>query len=222
MRIPLLNLSSYSLINPDPEARPSPQELCNHHGIDYLLEGSIQHDQHSVTLNVQLSELCTRTRLWAERFVVEGNFQSVLEASVMMLVAKLEPQLHRAMYNRARQSTSAANSRTLYLEASGMLALKGWHHTTFSSASDLLRRSWQTDPDFAQAASYLSLVLGLGCRLELLPRQENYRDEAIEAAEAALQIDDMNSSVLGLAGCALADLGFNERGLLILRNAVGS
>lgn len=220
MRIPLLQLSSYSLISSDPVSSHSARELNTHYGIDYLLEGAIELTQEHVVLNVQLSDASQSMRLWAERFVIAGDFDTSLEMSVTALVAKLEPQLHKAMYKRARSLSTGSNSRSLYLEASGILALKGWHHNSFSSASSLLRKSWEIDPEFSHAASYLSLVLGLGYRLDLLPAKKGVYQEAIDAAEAAIQLDDMNSSVLGLAGCALADLGFRDRGLTLLKTAV--
>ncbi|MCW8950418.1 MAG: tetratricopeptide repeat protein, partial [Sedimenticola sp.] len=42
----------------------------------------------------------------------------------------------------------------------------------------------------------------------------------IQAAEHALQLDNMDSTVLGFAGCAMADLGLVNRALPILKNAV--
>jgi len=220
LRIPLLQLTSYSFL-PVNSANPAISSRLNReYGIDYILEGSVQANQNKVTLNVSLSDASQGKKLWAEQFVLQGNYQSTLEKSVSALTGKLEPQLHRAMYNRARSANSTGGSRALYLQASGILALKGWHHDSFSSASTLLRESWQQDPEFAQAAAYLSVVLGLGSRLDLLKKHKDLLREAEDAANAAIQLDDMDSSVLGLAGCALADLGFSERGLRIIRNAV--
>ncbi|MDH5356571.1 MAG: winged helix-turn-helix domain-containing protein [Gammaproteobacteria bacterium] len=220
MRIPLLQMSSYSLIHDDSDNLPSGRGLYNHYGIDYLLEGSVRAESGRVVLSVQLSDARRNIRLWAEQFILEGDFNSSVDNSVHALVAKLEPQLYKAIYDRVRSSSTAGGSRSLYLEASGILALKGWHHDSFTTASSLLRQSWERDREFAHAASYLSLVLGLGYRLNLLKQHKGTYQEAIDAAESAIQLDDMNSSVLGLAGCALADLGFNDRGLLLLKNAV--
>ena len=68
--------------------------------------------------------------------------------------------------------------------------------------------------------SYLSLVLGLGNRLGLMVDQARVHEEALEAAESSLSLNSMDSTILGLTGCALGDLGFGNRALSILRQAV--
>jgi tetratricopeptide (TPR) repeat protein len=49
------------------------------------------------------------------------------------------------------------------------------------------------------------------------PESESH---ALEYAERAMQLDSMNSTVLGYTGCALADIGQVQRALPILRHAV--
>ena len=217
-RIPLLRLCAQSFFNQGP-LLPNAQVLHEDLGVDYVFSGRVHLLTNQIRINVQLSDAHSGFSLWAENFVVPDTDEA-FENSITAIVAKLEPQLHRAIYDRVRSSDGSANANELFLQASGLLALKGWHHDSFSVASDLLRRSWRQAPEFAQAASYLSLVLGLGHRLGLMDDQEHAFDEALHAAEQALQLDNMDSTVLGLAGCALADLGFPNRALPILRNAI--
>ena len=62
--------------------------------------------------------------------------------------------------------------------------------------------------------------MGFGDRIRLIGERERTRAEALEAAQAALSLDDMDSTVLGYAGCAIADIGDSVRALPILRQAV--
>lgn len=215
-RIPLLRLSSTN-INADPL---SPREIHERTGVHYVLSGSAQATEADVRLTVQLCDARTGFNLWAQQFRIPGTLACAQELAVVAIVAKLEPQLHRVIYDTVRSLSSAPNALELYLQASGLLALKGWHHDSFNIAADLLRRSWKQAPEFALASSYLSLVLGLGHKLGLMDNESRVRDEALEAAEHSLELETMDSAVMGLAGCALGDLGQTARAVSILKRAV--
>lgn len=101
-----------------------------------------------------------------------------------------------------------------------LLSLKGWHAATFAEAANLLRRSITLQPDFAMAHAYLALILALGHRVGLLRKSAEAPPEAVAEAETALQLDNMDTHVLGLAGCALADVGQPDRAIPLLKNAI--
>ncbi|WP_111415454.1 winged helix-turn-helix domain-containing protein [Billgrantia lactosivorans] len=223
-RVPLLRLSAQSGHYLERPVAPTSREIHEALGVDYVLEGSVQAwpDAGAARLRVtvHLADARAGFRLWAETFTLDGPVSEALEAGVPRIIAKLEPQLHRAIYRTVRSLDGERSARQLYLEASGILALQGWHHESFSAAADLLRRSWRLEPEFALAAAHLSLVRGLGHRFDLMNDREQAWAEALEAAECALQLDSMDSIVLGYAGCALADIGYPERGMPILRKAL--
>ncbi|MGR2740773.1 winged helix-turn-helix domain-containing protein [Billgrantia sp. Q4P2] len=223
-RIPLLRLSAQSGHYHDRPVTPAAREIHEALGIDYILEGSVQawldEGTERMRVTVHLADARAGFRLWAETFTLAGPVCEALEVGVPMIIAKLEPQLHRAIYQTVSSIDGEHSARQLYLEASGILALKGWHHESFSVAANLLRRSWRLEPGFALAAAYLSLVCGLGHRFDLLSDREQAWAESLDAAEHALQLDSMDSIVLGYAGCALADIGYPDRGVPILRKAV--
>lgn len=219
-RIPLLRLSTQSEYYRGWPVTPSVREIHEELGVDYVLEGSLQTWDQKLRINVLLADARSGFRLWAEQFTLTGPMGNTLNDGVIAIIAKLEPQLQRAIYQRVRAHDGEQTARQLYLEASGILALKGWRHDSFDAATDLLRRSWQRDPAFALAASCLSLVRGLGHWFGVLDDLEAARAEALYAAERSLELDSMDSTVLGYSGCALADIGYVERALPILRNAV--
>ncbi|TVO77878.1 winged helix-turn-helix domain-containing tetratricopeptide repeat protein [Sedimenticola selenatireducens] len=220
-RIPLLRISSPASSYADRDVAPTARIIHEETGVDYVLEGNVQTLDNQIRTNIQLVDAKSGFRLWAGQFEQPQNDnKGNMDSAVIAIIAKLEPQLNRAIYNSVRTNEDEPSAQALYLEASGILALKGWHIDTFSEAADLLRRSAALDMDFALAPAYLSLILALGHRVGLLGEREQTREEAIQAAELALQLDNMDSTVLGFAGCAMADLGLVSRALPILKNAV--
>ena len=121
-------------------------------------------------INVQLSDAKSGFQLWAGAVLGAWARRRGPRPAVTAVIAKLEPQLHRAIYNTVRATHGEPNARELFLEASSVLALKGWHAASFTAAAELLRRSRKLDPDFALAHAYLALVTGLGNRIGLLGR----------------------------------------------------
>jgi tetratricopeptide (TPR) repeat protein len=70
------------------------------------------------------------------------------------------------------------------------------------------------------AKATLALILALGMRVGFSPPSEAQTREAIELAGEALRLDDSDSMVLGLAGCALSDAGEIPRAIPILNKAI--
>jgi DNA-binding winged helix-turn-helix (wHTH) protein/tetratricopeptide (TPR) repeat protein len=219
-RIPLLRLSNQAPRYADRDVTPTAREIFENLGVDYVLEGRLHTHDGAYRINVQLNDARSGFQLWAEQFAVLGPANAALDSAVTAIIAKLEPQLHRAIYNTVRAADGEPNAQTLFLEASSILALKGWHPESFTAAARLLRHSCVLAADFALAHAYLALVIGLGARIGLLGDREKSRIEALDAAEHALKLDSMDSTVLGFTGCALADIGYPDRALPILRNAV--
>ncbi len=150
-RIPLLRLSNQTARYVDRDITPSAREIYEDAGIDYVLEGKIQSHEGGYRINVQLVDAKSGFQLWAEQFSVPGPVDAALDLAVTAIIAKLEPQLHRAIYNTVRAASDAPNARELFLEASSILALKGWHPDSFTTAAELLRRSCRLAADFALA-----------------------------------------------------------------------
>ena len=219
-RVPLLRLSLQPRPHDNRGVTPTARAMHERFGVDYLLDGTLQEVGGKYRINAHLADGKSGFQLWGEQFVIPGRLAEALEQVSITVIAKLEPQLHRAIYASVRSTTGESNARQLFLEASGVMALKGWRHDAFMEAADLLRRSRERDPEFALAHSFLSLVMGFGDRVGLISNREQAKAEALESAERALELDGMDSTVLGYSGCALADIGYIDRALPILRNAV--
>ncbi len=220
-RIPLLHINTqggrYAGSDPPPTARALHEQT----GAHFVLEGSLQLLGKNLRITSQLTNAVSGFQSWAGHCeLAAAGIDSRLDEGVTAIIAKLEPQLNRAIYERVRSNALQPTAQELYLQASSLLALRGWHRDTFTQAADLLRRSAEAEPDFALAPAYLALVLALGHRVGLLVDREQTRREAVSRAERALELDSLDSTVLGFSGCALADLGQPDRALPILRQAV--
>lgn len=182
-----------------------------------VVEGEVQAAEAGLRANLRLSRGGDGVVLWAQAFeqsLDEGAAARLLEAAL----PRLEPQLVRALYQAATAGDEPPSARRLLIRASGELALRGWTRPIFESAAALLREAIGLEPRLALAHANLALVLALGRRIGLFA--EDVESEAALHAETALTLDDMDSTTIGLAGCAFADLGQTHRARPLLKRSI--
>lgn len=220
-RIPLLRVSVQTGRSDTDDIGRTARSLYETMGVDFVFDGTLQRIGPDFRINAQLVDARTGFQLWSELFTIKGPIEDALTNAPIAVVARLEPRLHRAMYENVRSADYAEpNARQLFVRASSVMALKGWHFNAFSEAAGLLRESCDREPGFALAHSFRSLVMGFGDRIGLMTDREKAKTEALEAAERSLELDSQDSTVLGYSGCALADIGYLERAEPILKNAI--
>ncbi|MES9986299.1 MAG: winged helix-turn-helix domain-containing protein [Candidatus Thiodiazotropha endolucinida] len=219
-RLPLLRVQNRTQPPSETVYSPAVRELYETLGIDFVVDARVQRTEDRFRIAIELTDARSGFQLWSEQFSIPGPLSTAIDDAMIAIIAKLEPQLNRSIYERVTSDKdSPPNARQLFLEANSLLALRGWHHDTFVTAAELLRRSHTLDPGFALASANLALVLGLGDRFGVIGDTHNTRSEAIDAVEQAITLDGTDSTVLGYTGCALADLGFLTRALPMLHNA---
>ncbi len=188
-------------------------------GVRYLLEGSLQLVGTHVRANVQLIETRNGFHVWAQQFE-RPERADVVKLFLDDILPRLEPRLSQAIYKDLGGLGGDATPGQLLLKASSLLSTKGWHQKTFAEAADLLRDAIKGEPDLALARANLALVLGLGHRVGLLDRSGAVAEEALLEAGRALDLDALDSNVVGIAACAIADAGQAERAVPLLKNAI--
>ena len=198
--------------------RPDIRQVGRDLGVRYVVEGSLRPIGDSLRVTVQLIEAETGNHLWAERLDrVAADPIEVQDEITTAIVARLEPELTRAEFELVRRRAPAdMDAWGYYQQASGLLALKGWHDGTFPEATEFCRKAIALDPELAPARATLSLVLALGH----LHGHVSEPDEALKEAEQALALDSDSSEVLGIAGCAISDLGNRTRGIELLDKSI--
>lgn len=216
-RIPLLQIAS-----PFEQADQltDPRELRVRFAISHVLELQLQRSDNLLTADAALIETRGGLQVWAQRFeTVDGPGDQ--ETLLHKMIRRIEPRLMQAMVADMQQpGGNGAYAHASLLEGIGLLALRGWNRATFEEATGLIERSVALEPGLALSYAYLALVKALGHRVGLLRHDEQVVPSAIAAAEKALDLESQDSTVLGLVGCALADVGQVERALPILHKSI--
>ncbi len=196
--------------------RPDIRQVGRDLGARYVVEGSLPPIGDRIRVTIQLIEAESGNHIWAERFDREADDLFEIQDEITnAIVARLEPELTRAGFELKRRRPPADFvAWDYYQQASGILALKGWNASTFSEGASLCRKAIALDPEFAPARAILLLILAIGHLVGYVAET----DEALREADLALDGD--NSEVLGLAGCALSDLGNKTRGIEFLDKSI--
>jgi len=218
-RVPLLSITSRTGSFALKGRTLTLSEIRQNLGVDYVIDGSVQRLGQSIRANVQLSETQTASQAWAQQFDVTDDGQTVVSL-VHAVLPRLEPQLVRVVFRALQNEDGRPSSRQLLLQAMSVLSLKGWHKESFREVGQVLRKSIAIEPGLALSHAYLSLIRGLGKRVGLAPDPESAARDAEKHAEIALDLEDMDSNVLGLAGCAFSDIGQTGRGIPLLKRAI--
>jgi adenylate cyclase len=210
--------SSFNYRNQTPDVRRIGHEL----GVRYVVQGSVRSLPPHVRISVQLVEVDTGRQLWSHRFDVDRGHTSDLQDDIAhAIVAELEPQLTRAELTVIqRQRSDNLDTWSRFRRARAAITEKGWNEETAIEAIEELRGTIRYDPNFAPAYANLALLAAFGMNMSMVPDTPELRAEAKAAAERAIALDPNSTEVVGLAGCAIADLGEDVRGGRYLERAI--
>ena len=107
-----------------------------------------------------------------------------------------------------------------YHQAIDALAGHGWNEDPIAEALTFLRRAFEIDHNaLALARAQFAVLSAIGENSQHSLAFAERIEEALAASRVAIADDPVSSDVLGLAGCALADLGHHQRGAEILQQA---
>jgi len=204
-RIPLLSIS----------ARPYVDDVED--ASTLLADIALDHDAQKNSAIVTLNDLTDGTQVWA-RTITQSN-ASVDGTLVSKAVAQLEPAIQQLMVKQLKSSASGTLPQASLIESVAHLSRHGWNPKSFPRAQTLLEDALALNPNLALAHAYMALVHAFGWRVGAAPTELS-RKSALTSAQRAMEGDDPNSIVLGLAGCAFCDVGDLERGTPILDRAI--
>src|SRR6056297_429140 len=193
-------------------------------GVRYLVEGSLRPLTDRLRVSVRLVEVPGGRSLWAEQMNCRREeLRTLPDHLARAIVARVEPELARAeLASLHRRVPADLDAWEAFRRAQGLVSLQGWNEATFAEAADLMRASVEKDPDFAAGHAFLALVRAMGRLVGLADDPDAALAEAVTAADRALELETRDSVVLGLAGCALSDIGDVERGTRVIERAVES
>jgi adenylate cyclase len=209
--------SSFAFRDPAPPTSVIAQQL----GVRYVLEGSIRGAGDQVRVSTQLVETATGRILWSGKYeALRAETLELQDDIARGIIIELEPALTRAeVAVIRRQRPNNVDAWGYYHQAIDALAGHGWNEDPIAEALTFLRRAFEIDRNFALARALFAVLSAIGQNLGILSRSPERIEEALTAAEMAIADDPGSSDVLGLAGCALADLGHHQRGAEILQQA---
>ncbi len=215
-RMPFMTILSRKAVERLREA--SLNDLKSHAGEGYLFDLTLGLEREHVIALAELTAIGTGALIWSRK--IEVTADQAAPALVEEILPRLEPALARAIYETLKQDPTTSDARPLILQALNVTTIKGWHGESFAEAEQLLRKAVSMDPDLSLGRALLALIVALGQRVGFSEADDDSRRAAMLDAEAAMRLDPMNSTVLGLAACAMADAGEPERAIPILRRAV--
>jgi DNA-binding winged helix-turn-helix (wHTH) protein/tetratricopeptide (TPR) repeat protein len=215
-RVPLLQIAS-----PFPQADQlmDPRELRARFGLSHVLDVRLQRGAGKLSADASLIETRSGLQIWAQQFEVDDG-PGDQEILLRKMIRRIEPRLMQAMVADMRLSGGGADARACLLQAIALLALRGWSRATFVEATEMIERSIALEPNLALSHAYLALVKALGHRVGLLRDDDQLVAVVMAAAERALELENQDSTILGLVGCALADVGQVDRALPILSKSI--
>lgn len=210
--------SSSAFRNPETPASIVAEKL----GVRYVLDGSVRGAGDQVRVSTQLAEAATGRILWSGKFEASRAETLELQDEIARgIIIELEPALTQAQVTVIRrQRPENVDAWGCYHQAAAALGGQGWNELAVTEAQSFLRRALELDGNFALARAQLALLSALAQNTGLVEYSVERTEEALAAAEMAIAADMGSSEVLGYAGCAIADLGYGERGVEILRQAV--
>jgi TolB-like protein/Flp pilus assembly protein TadD len=210
--------SSFLYARNAPEVRQIGTEL----GVRYVVTGSARSSQDRVRITLQLVEAESGNQLWAGRYDADrSNTLDLQDEIARRIITELEPALTKAEFSSVRRKrTASVDAWTHYRQAIGAISVQGWNEGTVAEALGQLKQAVAIDPEFALGRALLALVSGFGASLSLAADIDAAVQTTREEAERAVTIDPNASDVLGLAGCALVDVGDTERGYALLLRAL--
>ena len=171
------------------DSMPEPQEVAQHLGAHYLLQGSVRRVANRVRINVTLIDTESGLNIWAERF--DGSLKDVftLQDEVLdKVVSELEVKLTAQEQANLKKPT-AANVEALQEYFWGRATYGRVTKQENEAARKRYRRAIELDPNFAQAYAALALTYLDDWRRRWGAGREASISKAIDLAQQAIQID---------------------------------
>ena len=171
------------------DSMPEPQEVAQHLGARYLLQGSVRRVANQIRINVTFIDAESGLNIWAERF--DGPLEDVF---------KLQDEvLHKVVSELQVKLTSQEQAYLNKPTAASVEALEEffWGRATYGSvtkeeneaARKRYRRAIELDPNFAEAYAALALTYLDDWRRRWGISREMAISQAIDLAQKAIEID---------------------------------
>ncbi len=163
-------------------------------GADYLVTGSIRKAGTRIRTTIQVVNAETEHSVWSERLDRDMSDIFELQGEISRLVAaRIETELGLAEQRKAElRPRKNLGAWDLY-----QLGAAEFYRFTADSnvrSQELLRKAVQLDPEFASAHSRLAYAIVLSMVYFDAPKDQARMDEALAAAQRAIELDDQDAN----------------------------
>lgn len=183
------------------EEGTDPASLRRDHGLDFLLDGTVQSAGGRVRVTLRLLDLNAGAEMvWAQRFDrAADNILTLQDEIASAVVARLDPEILLIEARRAASHPAAtAGAYELLLRAIPLIYRL--EPEGFAQAGEFLRAAIDAEPDYAAAHAWYAywhvFLIGQGWTDE--PRRA--MEHAAAAAERAIRLDPADARGLTIAG----------------------
>ncbi len=190
-------------------------------GVRYVLEGSVRKAGNRVRVTAQLVDATTGNHIWAERYDRELDDIFALQDEITeTIVASVEPELGMVERERARRKPPQN------LDAWSSYHRGLWHlfddvkRDSLTEAKRLFQRACELDPEFAAAHAELSYTHVAEIVRGLTDDVEVSLDQAADAAERAVALDQRDPAARVALGRVLIFRNSHERAIAEMEAAL--
>lgn len=162
-------------------------------GADYIVEGTVRSAHDRIRVTAELIDGISGRHLWGERYDRDlADVFAVQDDITRMVVGRVEPEIGLA----ERHKVARAAHPDLHAWECYHLALAHFYRFTRddnAEARRLFQRSRELDPQFGEAHAWWAYATVLSMVYWDEEPAPGRLDEALEAAQQALRIDDQNA-----------------------------
>ncbi|HVR35371.1 MAG TPA: winged helix-turn-helix domain-containing protein [Methylomirabilota bacterium] len=173
--------------------QPGIRQLTDELGVNYVVEGSVRRAGNRIRVTAQLVDAVSGIQIWSDRYDRElADVFAVQDEITERITARLEPEIGTA----ERHKVAASGSRDLHAWEFYHLGVAQFFKFTPEGnreAQRLLARSRELDPNFGEAHAWWAYAVVLGMVYWDTEPAAPLLDQALAAAQRALEIDDRNA-----------------------------
>lgn len=186
------------------------REVGGELGVQYLLEGSVRRSGGRIRVNAQLIDTETNHHIWAERYDRQSeDVFAVQDELTETIAATLEARLGAAAQDRARRKPPGSlQAYDYFLRGQAVICRTAEDNL---HAREAYHKAIELDPGCARAWAGVALSYVLDWTSRWGDSLESALDRALEAAQKAVALDNLDGHAHRILGSVLLQRGEHER-----------
>jgi serine/threonine protein kinase len=203
------------------QATPDLKKVARALDIRYVLTGSLRRSGNRLRVIVELTDAVPGTQLWSKTFDREVvDLFAMPEEMAHAIVAATGGEIIRAATDHTSRSHPGSLDAWGLLHRAYAVWDRGFSQEGVDEALQLLRRAIVVDPQYAGAHAALGTYLIQRVVNACTDQPEAEKEEALAAAERAVDLSPNDPTVLEYAGVIWHDTGRHEKAVAAERRCV--